>query len=91
MILPERVFGRPGANWITSGVAIGPISWRTQCDQFLAQMFARLDAVHQRHIGVDALALDVVRIADDGGLARPSHARRARSRPPPCRGDGPRH
>jgi Flp pilus assembly protein TadG len=26
MILPERVFGRPGANWIRSGLAIGPIS-----------------------------------------------------------------
>ena len=30
MILPERVFGRPGAHWIRSGVAIGPISVRTQ-------------------------------------------------------------
>ena len=30
MILPERVLGRPGANWIRSGVAIGPISERTQ-------------------------------------------------------------
>src|SRR5262245_12856530 len=30
MILPERVFGRPGANWIGSGEAIGPISLRTQ-------------------------------------------------------------
>src|SRR3954451_2259847 len=29
MILPERVLGRPGANWITSGEAIGPISLRT--------------------------------------------------------------
>ena len=26
MILPERVFGRPGANWIRSGDAIGPIA-----------------------------------------------------------------
>ena len=68
MILPERVFGRPGANWIRSGEAIGPISLRTQCDQFLAQLLARLLARHQRDIGVDALALDVVRIADDGGL-----------------------
>src|SRR3546814_8258080 len=25
MILPERVLGRPGENWIVSGVAIGPI------------------------------------------------------------------
>ncbi|VDC18900.1 hypothetical protein XINFAN_00007 [Pseudogemmobacter humi] len=30
MILPERVFGRPGANWIRSGFAIGPISVLTQ-------------------------------------------------------------
>ena len=30
MILPERVFGRPGAHWMKSGVAIGPISLRTQ-------------------------------------------------------------
>ncbi len=29
MILPLRVLGRPGAHWITSGVAIGPISVRT--------------------------------------------------------------
>jgi hypothetical protein len=28
--LAERVFGRPGANWIRSGEAIGPISERTQ-------------------------------------------------------------
>ncbi|GIX22534.1 MAG: hypothetical protein KatS3mg121_1317 [Gammaproteobacteria bacterium] len=26
MILPERVLGKAGAHWITSGVAIGPIS-----------------------------------------------------------------
>ena len=30
MILPDRVFGRLGANWIISGEAIGPISLRTQ-------------------------------------------------------------
>jgi hypothetical protein len=30
MILPERVFGRPGAHWIRSGLAMGPISVRTQ-------------------------------------------------------------
>ncbi len=68
MILPERVFGRLGANWINSGEAIGPISLRTQLHQFLAQVLARLLARHQGDIGVDALALDVVRIADHGGL-----------------------
>ncbi len=30
MILPDRVFGRPGANWMMSGAANGPISCRTQ-------------------------------------------------------------
>ena len=30
MILPLRVFGRPGAHWMASGAAIGPISRRTQ-------------------------------------------------------------
>ena len=29
MILPERVLGRPGANWMASGEAMGPISLRT--------------------------------------------------------------
>ena len=29
MILPLRVLGRPGANWIASGEAIAPISLRT--------------------------------------------------------------
>src|SRR4029079_18705609 len=35
MILPERVFGRPGANWIWSGEAIGPMSLRTQATSSL--------------------------------------------------------
>src|SRR3954470_21248448 len=35
MILPGRVFGRPGANWIWSGDAIGPISLRTQATNSL--------------------------------------------------------
>ena len=29
MILPERVFGRPGANWITSGLAMGERCFET--------------------------------------------------------------
>ena len=29
MILPERVLGSPGANWILSGEAMAPISLRT--------------------------------------------------------------
>ncbi|CEG10122.1 hypothetical protein BN961_03557 [Afipia felis] len=35
MILPERVFGRPGANWIRSGCAIGPMSLRTHATSSL--------------------------------------------------------
>ena len=34
MILPERVFGRLGANWMRSGEAIGPISVRTPSEIF---------------------------------------------------------
>ena len=30
MILPERVLGRPGAHCRWSGVAVGPITLRTQ-------------------------------------------------------------
>ncbi len=37
-------------------------------DELLAQVLARLLAGHQRDVGVDALALDVVRVADDRGL-----------------------
>ena len=29
MILPERVLGRESAHWMASGVAMGPISFRT--------------------------------------------------------------
>ena len=68
MILPERVLGRPGANCTISGEAIGPISLPHPGDEILAQLVARLMAVDQGDIGENALALDVVREADDGGL-----------------------
>ena len=42
MILPDRVLGRPGANWITSGLAMGPISWPTN---FLSSSFNAWPAV----------------------------------------------
>ena len=42
MILPERVFGKPGAHWIMSGVAIGPISLRTHGNQLLFQIIRRV-------------------------------------------------
>ena len=35
MILPDRVFGRPGTIWMRSGVAIGPITSRTLVDKGL--------------------------------------------------------
>ena len=53
MILPERVFGSAGANWILSGAAIGPISLRTCLTSSFLQLVARLDAVHQGHEGVE--------------------------------------
>ena len=67
MILPERVFGRPGANWMRSGEAIGPISLRTQSRSSVLSWSEGL-VRHQRHVAIDALALDVVRIADHRGL-----------------------
>ena len=68
MILPERVFGRPGAHWITSGRGDRADLLADPGDQFLAQRFGRLDAGLQRDVGIDALALDVVREADHGRL-----------------------
>ena len=35
MILPLRVLGRPGAHWMWSGVAVGPMSPRTCCTSAL--------------------------------------------------------
>ena len=68
MILPERVFGRPGAHWIRSGEAIGPISLRTQVTSSLRSSSVGSIAGVERHIGVDALTLQVVRITDHRGL-----------------------
>ena len=64
MILPERVLGSAGVKWIRSGVAIGPISLRTCWRSSLLERVARLLADDQGDVAVDALALDVVRIAD---------------------------
>ena len=84
MILPERVFGRPGANWMWSGEAIGPISLRDPGTRPCAAPRAADRARHQRDIGVDALPLDVVRVADDRQFRHRLVRRRARSRPRPC-------
>ena len=46
MILPERVLGRPGAHWIRSGLAMGPISVLPTRPQVPSGL-AGLDAVHQ--------------------------------------------
>ena len=46
MILPDRVFGNPGANWIRSGDAVGPITLRTCGDKFFLQ---RIIASLTRH------------------------------------------
>ena len=79
MILPERVFGRPGATG-SRPAAIGPISLADPGDQLLAQRLGRPRRA-SGDVGVDALALDVVRIADDGGLGDRGARRPARSRP----------
>ena len=68
MILPERVFGRPGANWILSGTAIGPISLRTWLASSFFSSSLSWNAVLERHEGVERLAFDVVRHRRDGGL-----------------------
>ena len=68
MILPERVFGRPGAHWMKSGVAIGPISLRTHCASSARSASDGDSPADQRDVGVDALALDLVRAADDRGF-----------------------
>jgi hypothetical protein len=52
---------------MTSGLAIGPISLTHMLDQFLLE-FVGGSAQHQGDVAVDALALDIVRIADHGGL-----------------------
>src|SRR5690606_28325184 len=41
---------------------------RAQRDQFLAQRFTGFDAAHQRDVGINTLALDVVRVTDHGGF-----------------------
>jgi hypothetical protein len=70
MILPERVLGRPVVSWILSGEAMGPISLRTVAPDlgFSSGVGRRRLPSHQGDVGVDALPLDVVRIADDGGF-----------------------
>ncbi len=57
MILPDRVLGRPGANWITSGEAIGPISLRTWATSSLRRSSIAVMSLHEGHVGVNALAL----------------------------------
>ena len=84
MILPERVLGRPGENWIWSGVAIGPIFVADMGDEFLAQRIRALHAVHQRDVAIDALSLDVVRVADDGRLRHLVVGDERRFHLPPC-------
>ena len=75
MILPERVLGRPGAHWIRSGRgdrADSPCA--SHWTSFLAQLLARLLPGDQGDVGVDALALEVVGIADHRRLGDPSRA-----------------
>ena len=68
MILPDRVLGSAGVNWIRSGAARAPISWRTSWISSLRSVVAAFFAGIQRHVGVDRLALDLVREGDDRRL-----------------------
>ena len=43
MILPERVLGRFGAQWITSGVAMGPMTLRNVLLQFVPEFVGVVD------------------------------------------------
>ena len=68
MILPERVLGKPGAQWMTSGVAIGPIAVRTCCLSSSSERVCVLLAGVERHVRVNALALDLMWKTNDRGL-----------------------
>jgi hypothetical protein len=57
--------------WMTSGVANGPMAWRTCLERSLELADGSRsgsNSADQRDVGVDALALDVVREADHGGF-----------------------
>jgi hypothetical protein len=69
MILPLRVFGSPDATWMTSGAAKRADGVRTCC---LSAPTSSLPVAprsrREQHVRVDALALDLVRVADDRRL-----------------------
>ena len=81
MILPERVLGSAGANWIFSGAAMPPMSLRTSAFSSLRKRVVAFLAGVQGDEGVDRLALDVVGDADDRGLGDHGVRRPASFRP----------
>ena len=68
MILPERVLGSAGANWMRSGAARAPMSLRTSSFELLAQRVVAFLAGVERDERVDRRALDLVGHADHRGL-----------------------
>jgi hypothetical protein len=62
MIFPERVLGKPGTIWITSGLAMGPISLGHHIQHLFSEILGVLHNVVGDHISVNALSLDVVRV-----------------------------
>ena len=72
IILPERVFGRPGAPLYKIGRGDRPYFLSHPPDQFTAKFIRGLGIGVKRHVGIDALALYLVRIADYGGLGHAS-------------------
>jgi len=47
MIFPDRVLGRAGANWITSGVAKAPIFSRTLCLSSVSNLESNSNPSHR--------------------------------------------
>ena len=69
MILPRSRLGQTGCplNQVRCGDGSNLLAHPQH--EFLSQLLCRLDADVKRHIRIDALALDVMRVANDGCLS----------------------
>ena len=68
MILPERVLGRPGAQWMTSGCARGRCPCARAATSSVRSESLGRRALLQGHVRVDALPLISCGKPDHGGL-----------------------
>ena len=71
MIFPERVLGRPGANWIRSGEAIGPIA-RPDVIQFAPGLPKTRSGKIMRRILRKIAEGDMANLGDISTLADPA-------------------